>query len=458
VIQTEFISNPATGQRRAPCERRWEPTEELGRGSYGVVTLEKCTSGPASGQVRAVKRLEKGAGHHASLSYRRELEAIAKFSQEKYRDCFVQSFGWYETDSAIYITMEYLPLGDLAGYMHRPIPEVQTRDITKQLLEGLQFMHDSHFAHRDLKPANILVLHHGPNWWVKIADFGISKRAESTPLRTVVGTMAYMTPEVRGIFTLDSQPEDEKTFSLAVDIWSAGAIVFQMLFGKPVFLEGRPLFDYVVRGAPFVLPDEESISPECASFIRQTMAACPGQRPTPERALAHSWILLNLPTPAEGTDLNPMFDTSLNSNVKKLDVIPISLSVPSASWSTTMPADDRDTAAPLRVGTFPSMSSISRRSTSSSNELSGSEGNVAVQDIQPCPTTINTSLTEIGRLISVARTGRSQFPPQTRLQYSHVKRRTGSRSGRPKPMGACVWRERSGWLGVVSPLWPSVRS
>jgi hypothetical protein len=77
-IQTRLVSN--LGQRRTREQERWEVTKELGRGSYGVVWLEKCTAGPSSGEVRAVKELMKGT---TSIKYGRELEAIAKFSQDK---------------------------------------------------------------------------------------------------------------------------------------------------------------------------------------------------------------------------------------------------------------------------------------------------------------------------------------------------------------------------------------
>ena len=49
--------------------------------------------------------------------------------------------------------MEYLPKGDLQRYLNSPLPEEAGQDITFQLLEGLQFMHNKGFAHRDLKPA-----------------------------------------------------------------------------------------------------------------------------------------------------------------------------------------------------------------------------------------------------------------------------------------------------------------
>jgi serine/threonine protein kinase len=71
----------------------------------------------------------------------------------QYRDCFIRSYGWFENSSAIFITMEYMQLGDLEKYLRKPFPEVQVCNVLQQLLEGLQFMHDNQFAHRDLKPS-----------------------------------------------------------------------------------------------------------------------------------------------------------------------------------------------------------------------------------------------------------------------------------------------------------------
>jgi serine/threonine protein kinase len=202
--------------------------------------------------------------------------------------------------------MEYLQLGDLEGHLKTSLSQIEARQITQQLLEGLEFMHNNNFAHRDLKPSvsdcldlgcisqltwcskNILVLHSGPEWWVKIADFGITKRIDGTALRTVIGTEAYLAPEVRGIYAADCTEDDENTFSLAVDIWAVGAITFRMVASRLPFPPGRKLFDYVVGGQPF--PIEKSMSPDCANFVVETMAASPRHRPTPKEALSYPWI------------------------------------------------------------------------------------------------------------------------------------------------------------------------
>src|ERR1700753_1655274 len=103
--------------------------------------------------------------------------------------------------------MEYFQHGTLDLYIQDKLTETDARIIAQQLLEGLRIMHEEHFTHRDLKPQvsrlqqiysaasmlirqNIFVVQHSPNWWVKIGDFGMSKRVShnSTILQTKVGT------------------------------------------------------------------------------------------------------------------------------------------------------------------------------------------------------------------------------------------------------------------------------
>jgi calcium/calmodulin-dependent protein kinase I len=111
---------------------------------------------------------------------------------------FVDFFGWFKDGSDVFLAMEYVPLGDLeknvTAHSGR-IPEIEARDITEQILLGLEIMHAESFAHRDLKPQvnsvyysrlpashmlimlqNVLVVNGPPQWWVKLADFGLSKR------------------------------------------------------------------------------------------------------------------------------------------------------------------------------------------------------------------------------------------------------------------------------------------
>ena len=95
-------------------------------------------------------------GTEFKSSHERELKALLEFSKPKYKESavFVEFFGWFEDLECVYLTMEYLPLGDLEDNVLAAggsIKETEVRDIAVQILEGLKIMHLENFAHRDLK-------------------------------------------------------------------------------------------------------------------------------------------------------------------------------------------------------------------------------------------------------------------------------------------------------------------
>ncbi|KAA6414140.1 MAG: hypothetical protein FRX48_02502 [Lasallia pustulata] len=278
------------------------------------------------GEVRAVKKIQKLESSH----YYRELEATALFSHRKYELCFVKSFGWYDNSDSIFITMEYLPEGDLHKYLSTPLPEKEGQHIISQILEGLHFMHDNGFAHRDLKPANILVVYKGPYWWIKIADFGISKRATEglTALRTLRCTPAFAAPELLGFI----QPGDisNDSYTNTVDIWSLSVIAFLILTGETLFKDQRRLGQYV-RGS-FKFPSDvlitNKVSGQGCEFIRRLMAPKPKDRPGVKECLQHPWLECLIEDVAH--------ETQRTLNISESPPTPPDYSdaEPSASWST----------------------------------------------------------------------------------------------------------------------------
>ncbi|KAK5631506.1 hypothetical protein RRF57_007220 [Xylaria bambusicola] len=299
-------AEPGSGQRAVPVTENWKQSRLLGRGGCGTVWLEVCVSGPKQGEFRAVKEIKKQDIWADTIDYGRELQAVAKFSHRKYSHCFVQSSGWWDTESSVYIAMEYLSLGDLQGYLAEPLPEDDTRQITSQIVEGLNFMHEQRFAHRDLKPQNILVLRDRPDWWVKIADFGLSKRVEgNTALRTQVGTMAYVAPEVLGIFTLEDLALPRGTipvYSMAVDIWSLGLMVYRMQTGEAAFEESQDLSHFVILRRPLSkeLLRSHGASDGCIKFIESCLVPSPRERPTIDKLVGDAWLggLAVIPSPS----------------------------------------------------------------------------------------------------------------------------------------------------------------
>jgi calcium/calmodulin-dependent protein kinase I len=199
--------------------------------------------------------------------------------------------------------MEYFPLGDLQAYLTSPLPETEVKQICFQILEGLDFMHRNGFAHRDLKPANILVKSHSPDWWVKIGDFGISKRAGEGlhALRTLSGTLGFMAPEVlvqHGL--LDSAEFGEvREYTVAVDIWSLGEIIFRALTNEPPFPKGLASYIKEPSSYPFEAINNANLHLSAGKFVWNLLRAMPADRPTAEAALRHPWLAsLHKPLPA----------------------------------------------------------------------------------------------------------------------------------------------------------------
>ena len=121
----------------------------------------------------------------------------------------------------------------------------------------------------------------GPDWWVKIADFGISKRAteDITALRTLTGAPAFAASEVLGFTQSDS-------YTNAVDIWSLGVIVFLILTGETLFKISR-LGQYVT--GRFAFPAQillaNKVSRQGCEFVRGLMAPKSEDRPGAEESL-----------------------------------------------------------------------------------------------------------------------------------------------------------------------------
>ncbi|KAL2840411.1 kinase-like domain-containing protein [Aspergillus pseudoustus] len=304
-LETVHTYHERSSQGRRPVVRseRWIRQGKIGQGSFGNVWREERADGdkdkPA---VRAVKEINRKGGTK-DLECARELEAIAKFSQRKYDQlgCFVKSSGWYYTDESLFIAMEYLEFGDLQTYLkpvdRPPLPEHEAQDIIFQILLGLHEMHDNKFVHRDLKLGNILIASCPPNdWWVKLADFGISKRIEESQGTATAerGTPGYMAPELQGF------AKHEESDQYPADIWAAGETTFRLLTKTPAFRNAGAVGEYMkdAHSFPFAPLHEAKVSGSGVDFILALMRPLPGDRATTSAALDHGWIQPIFPTRA----------------------------------------------------------------------------------------------------------------------------------------------------------------
>ncbi|KAJ3494608.1 hypothetical protein NLG97_g3968 [Lecanicillium saksenae] len=277
-IETESVSDTVVHVFRGIHGRRrqiWSWGEELGRGGAGVVQLQTCIEGytEADPKMRAVRCLPlKDASKF--IHYSRELETLAKFSQKKYSDFFVNCHGWFKTPKWLYVSLEYLLAGDLENYLsaRHKLPPEEARMVASQIANGLHYMHGPGFAHRDLKPKNILVAACPPfSWWVKLGDFGLSKRITTDyEITEPMGTENYVAPEI--LFLSDSKAmldEGSMTNWFAADMWSLGQVVSRCLFGA-LALQGRATLLRYFQGKidlSLEQPSELKISTEAIRFI-----------------------------------------------------------------------------------------------------------------------------------------------------------------------------------------------
>ncbi|THU65172.1 hypothetical protein C4D60_Mb05t00880 [Musa balbisiana] len=133
-----------------------------------------------------------------------------------------------QDDGCIFLIFEFCPGGNLATFIQHTghLNEDTVRKFMRQLGAGMEVMHVHHIIHRDLKPENILLSAPSCDAVLKIADFGFARVVHpGQHIDMVCGTSFYMAPEV-----MQFQKYDDK-----VDMWSLGAILFELLNGHPPY-------------------------------------------------------------------------------------------------------------------------------------------------------------------------------------------------------------------------------
>ncbi|XP_049623405.1 mitogen-activated protein kinase kinase kinase 15 [Suncus etruscus] len=251
----------------------------LGKGTYGIV----YTGMDLNKQVKiAIKEVSEV---HTRQSLREEL-SLHKYLKHSN---IVQYLGYVCENGYIKIFMEQVPGGTLSDLLLSkwgPLKEPTIKFYTKQILEGLEYLHKKQIIHRDIKGGNILVnIYSGV---VKIADFGASKHISqvSSDMGTIAGTLQYMAPEIIG------QYHGYTNISTSVDIWSLACTVVEMATGRPPFSElGESQAVMFQLGMCKSHPEiPRSLSSKARAFILPCFELNPTKRPTATQLLKDKFL------------------------------------------------------------------------------------------------------------------------------------------------------------------------
>jgi tetratricopeptide (TPR) repeat protein/tRNA A-37 threonylcarbamoyl transferase component Bud32 len=204
---------------------------ELGRGGMGIVF--KARHQPL-GRVVALKMI-RFAEHADPIELTRFL-AEAQVVATLQHPHIVPVFEVGQHKGLPYFTLEYVAGGSLGKRLAgQPQPAADAARIVEQLARAMNYAHGKGIIHRDLKPANVLLVEDSTTplslCTARITDFGLAKRTGGDGLTQsgdLMGTPAYMTPEqVSG---------GGKGISAATDVYSLGAILYEMVTGRPPFM------------------------------------------------------------------------------------------------------------------------------------------------------------------------------------------------------------------------------
>lgn len=250
----------------------------LGEGGMGAVYLAHDT---ALDRPIALKILKFG-GNVAVAAERFRREARAAAGLQHPNICPIYDVG--ELAGTHFLAMPFVhgqSLADLAGHGHTMDPKEAAR-IVRQVALGMQAAHDKGIIHRDLKPANVMIDDRGEP---VVMDFGLARRADAgdrqlTVQGDVMGTPAYMPPEqVTG---------DVARMGPASDVYALGALLFELLTGRPPFVGDTFALLSQIALDPAKPPSTHrpGLDPRLDSVCLKALAKKPEERWKSMRALA----------------------------------------------------------------------------------------------------------------------------------------------------------------------------
>ncbi|XP_052248346.1 ribosomal protein S6 kinase beta-1-like [Dreissena polymorpha] len=221
----ELTENTVNPGRTKVSTFDFELLKVLGKGGYGKVFQVRKVSGQDKGNIFAMKVLKKAtiARNAKDTAHTKAERNILECVKHPFIVDLIYAF---QTGGKLYLILEYLPGGELFMQLEREgiFMEDTACFYLSEITLAIEHLHSHGIVYRDLKPENILLDLQGH---VKLTDFGLCKESvlEGSVTHTFCGTIEYMAPEILM----------RTGHGKAVDWWSLGALMYDMLTGAPPF-------------------------------------------------------------------------------------------------------------------------------------------------------------------------------------------------------------------------------
>ena len=289
----ELMTSPhLEGARIGP----YELLSRIGAGGMGEVYKARDTRLDRTVAVKVISSID-ARDSQARERFGREARAVASLNHPHI--CALYDIG--SVDDVDFLVMEYVDGATLRG----PIAGEDARRLALQIATALATAHRHGILHRDIKPANVMITAAG----VKLLDFGLAQSiatepdVTSTSAGTVVGTVAYMSPEQAQGCRLDARS----------DIFSFGAVLYEMVSGARAFggTTTPQVLSAILRDDPLPLWPASPLEP----IIRKCLAKAPGERFQAMEEVIHALELVGVAPRKEAPSIAVLPFTSMSADV-----------------------------------------------------------------------------------------------------------------------------------------------
>jgi len=271
--------------KKSELNKMYKVGEPLGSGNFAVVKKAEKTKNNTDSKIPenvAIKIIDKSKVEDMN-DITREIDIMGTIDHPN----VVKLYEIFDEKSKMNLVMELVTGGELFDRIvaKSQYTEKEASDTMKTLCQALMYLHEKNIVHRDLKPENILYKDSSPESAIKVADFGLARIVSGKDMmKTACGTPGYVAPEIL---------KNQGYSSGAVDVWSAGVILYILLCGFPPFYEEElpALFEQILHARyDFPSPWWDNISKEAKELIGKMLTIDPKKRITAEEVLKDPWI------------------------------------------------------------------------------------------------------------------------------------------------------------------------